>query len=163
MARYLVAPLLVLSLLPIVAEAQQVRLVPPGTSVLLQTTTSSATDQRAIALQRKATAKKKILVGLGLVGVGLVVSTNGAGDVSCKTTSTTVSCDSGSHLGLAIACNLAGAGLFGWGMYDIYEANQELNRLAGQKTSNLLPISDHQSIVASSFGSRTAVGYGLSW
>lgn len=114
------------------------------------------------AQAKKASAKKKMLIGVALVGVGTALTITSAGGVSCEANGFDFSCDSGSGGRIGLLASLAGTGLVAWGAFEFYEATNELNRIGPRRTTVLLPLGTRQAVVVTS-NLSPSLGYAVSW
>jgi len=163
MVKRVVASALVLGLLPAVASAQSLR-----ASITPAAFQQSATDwqrQYDEAVAHKARAKRNMFIGLGTSIVGFVLAATASSDCTDAILSGGDCSTGNGRLTLGWITNLAGGGVFIWGLVDYFDANGDMNRLAVQKPSKnalLVPIGEHQSIGVS-IGKTSNLSYRVKW
>lgn len=166
MIRRILVPVLCLALLPALASAQSLRASIAPAAV--QQSTADWQKQYDTAKNRKDSGKKKIFIGLGASSVGFLLMVAAPSSVSCPTSATSVSsCSDGSGLlTLGLLTNLAGDGVFVWGLVEFFDANGEMNRLDAHrpagKSATTFALSDHQAITIGN-GAQKTLSYGVSW
>jgi hypothetical protein len=160
---------LILGLVPVSAHAQSLRPLAHSSAGFLQQPSISQSDwqrQYDAAKVRKDGSKKKMLIGLGLVGGGAVMIATGGSNCTIEV-NFVPNCGMSAMSKLGLATNAAGGGVFIWGLVQFFDANSELNRLAatkpaGKNVSVSIGMGQHQTL-SLGLGQRSTVGYRVSW
>lgn len=118
------------------------------------------------AAARKNAGKRKMYIGLGTVGAGVLIAVLGTSTCStedifsgdCRTQGVSKAPLIGGLVGAA------GGGVFAWGLFQWYDANGELNRLAvqGPGTTAAIPLNEDWAVSVAA-GTRPAASLAFSW
>lgn len=155
MIKHFVTLALLLGLFPFVGSAQSLTDFVRAETQTPQMAQTQWQESYDVVQTRKRSAKRKMYVGLGAVGGGLLITAvYGSGDDRLHSEEFTT--------GMLIS---AGGGVvFAWGLMQYLDASDDMNRLNDRRPADSASIrlTDHQAIRLGA-GSSSSVSYALSW